>query len=101
MLLYLIHKRLSERIYFFKQDKSSALSADVHSKRLRRQDANVNCYDDQTGWDAYSNAPIKYLDRQDVKCIHPYFLTRFHLTRRGSSDDADVRYNFQSCKVIV
>lgn len=98
MLLYL---RGNLNVYFFKQDKSSALSANVHSKRLRRHDANVYCYNDHTSWNAYSNAPIMYLDRQDVKCVHPYFLTRVHLTRRANRNDADVRYNFQCCKVIV
>lgn len=101
MLLYLVYKRQSEQIFFFKQEKSSDFSANVHSKRLKRHDAHVYCYDDHTGWNAYSNASIMYLDRQDVKCVHPYFLTRFHLVRRGSPMNSDVRYNFRCCKVIV
>lgn len=78
------------------KDKSSALSANVRSKRH----AKVYCYDHHTGWDARSDASIMYLDRQDVFCPRPYFLSRFHLVRQGGRGDSNVRFDYRCCKVL-
>ncbi|XP_020616440.1 uncharacterized protein LOC110054394 [Orbicella faveolata] len=79
------------------KDRSSALSGDVRSKRHTQQ---VSCYNDYTSWDARSDASIMYLDRQDVSCPQPYFLSRFRLVRRGDYGSADVRYSYRCCRVL-
>ena len=63
--------------------------------------AHVQCEDQLTPWAAKSDAPIMFLDRQNVECAKGKFLARFHLTRQGSDDDSHVRYEYRCCQFIL
>jgi len=61
----------------------------------------VSCVDKTTGWNLRSDAPIAYLDRQNVECPKPYFLARFQLGRQADRATADVRYSYRCCMIIL
>jgi len=61
----------------------------------------VSCVDKTTNWDLKSDAPIMFLDRQNVECQSPYFLARFRLGREADLDSARVRYFYRCCKIVI
>ena len=63
----------------------------------RLDGAKVECMDKTTDWQAYADAPIVYLDRQNVECPHPYSMSKLHLIRNGER----VAYFFRCCKFII
>ena len=69
--------------------------------KKRLNGTNVQCEDLTTDWDQYADAPIIYLDRQDVKCPEGKFLTRFHLMRQNMDARSDVRFEYRCCQFIL
>ncbi|KAL9971072.1 hypothetical protein ACROYT_G023557 [Oculina patagonica] len=81
--------------------KISSLRSSLNSLTNKVYGARVYCYDTSTSWDDFSEAPIMFLDRQDVRCPSRYFVARFRLVREGGWKGSRVRYNYKCCKFIL
>lgn len=88
-------------IYKHLRRRLSSLESSLTRLENRVDRSKVRCHERNTNWDARSNAPIMYLDRQNVKCPSDYFLASFHLIRWAYYKDAKVRYNYRCCKFVL
>ncbi|KAM7440249.1 hypothetical protein ABFA07_010552 [Porites harrisoni] len=77
------------------------MDREIKALKTRLNGAHVQCEDQLTPWAAKSDAPIMFLDRQNVECAKGKFLARFHLTRQGSDDDSHVHYEYRCCQLIL
>ncbi|XP_078373031.1 uncharacterized protein LOC144656662 [Oculina patagonica] len=90
-----------ETEYKEESKKISSLRSSLNSLTNKVYGARVYCYDTSTSWDDFSEAPIMFLDRQDVRCPSRYFVARFRLVREGGWKGSRVRYNYKCCKFIL
>ena len=74
-----------------------ALNKDLSN---RMDHPTVKCMAMQTAFQWGAVELIVYLDRQNVECPNPYFLTRMRLWR-GGKDNAQVQYHFTCCKFVL
>ncbi|KAM7440250.1 hypothetical protein ABFA07_010552 [Porites harrisoni] len=83
------------------ETKILEMDREIKALKTRLNGAHVQCEDQLTPWAAKSDAPIMFLDRQNVECAKGKFLARFHLTRQGSDDDSHVHYEYRCCQLIL
>ncbi|XP_068706437.1 uncharacterized protein [Montipora foliosa] len=79
-----------------------SLSQQVQALTDRIDAAHIECINRKTSFAPASDAPIMYLDRQNVDCPESHLLAQFHLVREGSYvDSSGVCYIYRCCRLVL
>ena len=66
----------------------------------RVDSATVRCMEMLTPYQWGADEPIVYLDRQNVECPKPYYLSKMRLLR-GGKDNNQVAYYYTCCMIVL
>ncbi|XP_068706438.1 uncharacterized protein [Montipora foliosa] len=79
-----------------------SLSQQIQALTDRIDAAHIECIGKMTSFAPASDAPIMFLDRQNVDCPESHLLAQFHLVREESYvDSSGVRYNYRCCRLVL